>query len=212
MKVWLIGDSIRMFYENEVREQLGNDYEVFSPKENSRFSLYVLNSVRFWLKEFPVPDIIHFNAGLWDTAILYHGDGCFVGIEDYVRNMKLIFRELKKTGAKLIFATTTPVSDEKATLQGPMPPAHRNEDIICYNNAVLTAFEEEDIAINDLFSAMYPQKEKYLSDDMIHPNTEGVKLLGTFVANSIKKYGKYKNNLSDVLYYKNMNKDEKTLQ
>jgi len=187
MKVLLIGDSIRMHYEKEVISQLGKDYDVFSPKENCKFSLYILNSLRFWLNDFPKPDIIHFNAGLWDTAILYHEDGCFVGIEDYVKNMKLVLRELKKTGAKIIFATTTPVSDEKVYLRGPMPPAHRNEDIIKYNNAVLKAYFDEDIIVNDLFSQMYPHKEMYLKDDMIHPNEDGVKVLGTAVANCIKK-------------------------
>ena len=97
MKVLLLGDSIRMFYQNEVITQLGENYNVFSPKENCRFSLYVLNSLRFWLNAFPTPDIIHFNAGLWDTAILYREDGCFVDVENYVKNMKSVLRELKKT-------------------------------------------------------------------------------------------------------------------
>jgi len=176
-----------MFYQKEVISQLGDDYEVYAPKENCRFSLYVLNSLRFWLSEFPAPDVIHFNAGLWDTAVLYPEDGCFVSAEDYIKNLTLIVRELKKTGAKLIFATSTPVSNEKAVLPGPMPPAHRNQDIIHYNTAAVEVLKKEDIVINDLFSLMYPQKEKYLSDDMIHPNAEGVKLLGSAVAQAIKR-------------------------
>ena len=186
MKVFLIGDSIRMHYQNEVISQLGSDYEVFAPEENCKFSLYVLNSLRFWLNSNENPDIIHFNAGLWDTAILYPEDGCFVDVKTYVKYMKLILKELKKTGAKIIFATTTPVSDEKASLCGPMPPAHKNEDIIKYNQAVVEAFKNEDIVINDLFSLFLPNKEKYLSEDMIHPNYDGVKLLGTAVAECIK--------------------------
>lgn len=72
-------------------------------------------------------------------------------------------------GAKIIFATT-PVSDGKKNLAGPMPPAHRNEDIICRNKAVLDASDGEDIYINDLFSLIYDNRKKYLRDDMIHPN------------------------------------------
>ena len=186
MKVWLIGDSVRMFYQNEVISQLDDQYQVFAPNENCRFSSYVLNSLRFWLNEFPSPDIVHFNAGLWDTAILYHEDGCFIPIEEYVRNMKIILRELKNTGAQIIFATTTPVSDHKTALPGPMPPAHKNQDIIAYNRAVLEAYKNEDIVVDDLFSILYPEKEKYLSDDLIHPNADGVKLLGTAVARCIR--------------------------
>jgi hypothetical protein len=149
MRVLMIGDSIRLFYQKEVALQLGDKYEIFAPTDNCRFSLYVQNSLRHWLNEFPTPDIIHFNAGLWDTAILYHEDGCFIKVEEYVKSMKIILRELKKTGAKIIFATTTPVSDEKMSLSGPVPPAHRNEDIINYNNAVLEAFKKEDIIIEN---------------------------------------------------------------
>lgn len=187
MKVLLIGDSIRMFYQSEVTAMLGEEYEVFAPEENCKFSLYVLNSLRFWLNANPNPDIIHFNAGLWDTAILYREDGCFVGLENYAKNMKLILRELKKTGAKIIFATTTPVSDKKASLCGPTPPAHKNEDIIKYNEAIIDAFKDENVVINDLFSLIYEKREEYLSEDMIHPNEKGVKVLGIAVADSIKK-------------------------
>ena len=193
MKVLLIGDSIRMFYQDEVKSQLGEEYKVYAPRENCRFSSYVLNSLRFWLTEFPSPDIIHFNAGLWDSAILYSEDGCFVGISEYVKNMKSILRELKKTGAKIIFATTTPVSDKKANLPGPTPPAHKNEDIASYNRAVIELFNGEDVVVNDLYSLIYPEKERYLSEDMIHPNEEGVKILGEAVAFAIRKCEAFKN-------------------
>ena len=212
MNVLLIGDSIRMFYQNEVMTQLGEGYDVYAPKENCRFSSYVLNSLRFWLNELPTPDIIHFNAGLWDTAILYPEDGCFNDVNNYVKNMKLILRELKKTGAKIIFATTTPVSDEKATLCGPLPPAHKNEDIIKYNEAVLKAFVEEDVIINDLFSHIYPRKEKYLSEDMIHPNEDGVRFIGGEVANAIRKCGASENKNSTQKSFERTAENQKTMQ
>ena len=186
MNVLLIGDSIRMFYQEAVRENLGDAYTVHAPKVNCRFSSFVLNSLRFWLAETPAPDLIHFNAGLWDTAILYQEDGCFTDLESYVANLKRIIRVLKSTGAALIFATSTPVSDEKEFLPGPMPPAHKNADIVAYNAAAVELMKQENIPVNDLFAQMYPDKEKYLSEDMIHPNEEGVKFLGNAVAQAIR--------------------------
>ena len=103
MNVLLLGDSIRLFYQEEVAKQLGDDYNVYGPNENCRFSLFMLNSLRFWMNDFPTPDIIHFNAGLWDVAILYPEDGCFVDMDNYLKNIKAIIRELKKTGAKPVF-------------------------------------------------------------------------------------------------------------
>ena len=183
--ILLLGDSIRMFYENDVRNRLGEVHTVFSPQENCRFSSYMLNSLRFWLAEFPTPDIIHFNVGLWDTAILYHEDGCFTPLGEYKRNLEKIVRVLKSTGAELVFATTTPVSDEKEKQTGPLPPAHKNEDIRRYNANALEVLANEEVYINDLFSLVFPKKEKYLSDDMIHPNEDGVALLGKAVTNAI---------------------------
>ena len=211
MNVLLIGDSIRMFYEEEVKLNLGDNYKVYSPKENCRFSAYVLNSLRFWLSQFPTPDVIHFNCGLWDTAILYKEDGCFTTIDEYIANMKKILRVLKSTGASIIFATTTPVSDEKLNMVGPMPPAHRNSDITQFNAAVLEAFKDEDIHINDLFSLMFNDKEKYLCDDMIHPNDAGIKLLGNAVAQAIKKCPASENKHFKTTIKKNV-VSEKTLQ
>ena len=187
MNVLLLGDSIRMFYQKKVTETLGPSFTVSAPEENCRFSAYAFNSLRLWLPQFPVPDIIHWNFGLWDTAILYSQDGCFTPIEEYIRNMKRILRELKKTGARIILATTTPVTDEKEFLDGPMPPAHRNQDIVTYNQALLSAFADEDIVVNDLFSAIYPDREKFISEDMIHPNEAGVEVLGSLVSDAILK-------------------------
>ena len=199
-----------MFYQDEVKKQLGEKYEVFSPKENCRFSSYVLNSLRFWLNEFPVPDIIHFNVGLWDTAILYSEDGCFTKLDEYLENMERILRELKKTGAKIIFATSTPVSDKKAFLRGPMPPAHCNDDIKRYNQAVVEMFKNENIVINDMFEEMSDVKDDYLSEDMIHPNENGVVFLGNLVAKKIIECGFYNN--TSLKKAENIQLEEKIIQ
>lgn len=87
----LLGDSIRMHYEKDVQIILGDKYKVYSLEENCRFSAYTLNSLGFCLSEFPTPDVIHLNCGLWDTAILYPKDGRFTGIDEYVSNIKKYF-------------------------------------------------------------------------------------------------------------------------
>ena len=184
--VLLLGDSIRQHYKAAVAEKLGSEYSVYGPEENCRFAAYTLNSLRNWLPSYPNPDIIHWNCGLWDTAIIYQEDGCFTPISEYVRNMLRILRELKKTGAVIIFATTTPCRDEKALFPGPEPTANRNEDIEAYNRAVLDAFRDEKLIINDLYSAIYEQRDKLILDDMIHPNEAGVATLADQVVSVIR--------------------------
>ena len=47
---------------------------------------------------------------------------------------------------------------------------------------------------------------------MIHPNEEGVVLLGTAVANCIRKFGVYENKKCVTKNMKKANKEEKTIQ
>ena len=70
-KVMLIGDSIRMMTEERVREMLGNEYDVWSPEGKCRYTAITLNELRNYFTHCPDPEIIHWNNGLWDTAIVY---------------------------------------------------------------------------------------------------------------------------------------------
>ena len=70
-EILLLGDSIRMACQRAIREKLGDEYNVSFPNENCRFAAYTRNSLRLWLPEFPKPDIIHWNNGLWDVARVY---------------------------------------------------------------------------------------------------------------------------------------------
>ena len=69
-KIVLIGDSIRMGYDKYVRAALDGKAEVLFPEENSRFAEYVLRAVIDWKREGKWGDdvdVVHWNAGLWDT-------------------------------------------------------------------------------------------------------------------------------------------------
>jgi acyl-CoA thioesterase-1 len=140
-----------------------------------------------WLPSMPKPDIIHWNNGLWDTAILYREDGCFTALGEYADALEKILRELKKTGARIIFALTTPVSPEKEFLTTSMPPAHKNEDIRRYNAAARIIMEQNGIEINDLYRVVEPHISEYISSDMIHPTPAGVDALAAAVSNKIKE-------------------------
>lgn len=194
--VWLLGDSIRMQYEKYLQENLV-DYKIESPEENCRFSSYMLNSLRFWLPSFEKPDIIHFNAGLWDMACLYVDDGPFVKKDEYVRNILSIVRELKRYKVPVIFATSTPVSAEDisavATPSVDAPDAETvfkqdNNRIKEYNDAVVFELKKQGIIINDLYSLVINDRKKYICSDGIHMNDEGIKLIGNAVVENIKKY------------------------
>ena len=184
--VLLLGDSIRIHYQARVIEELGAEFSVSAPEENCRFSGYTLNCLRWWLQDLPRPDIIHWNNGLWDTNHIYPEDGCFTPIEEYLINLKKILRVLKKTGAKIIFATTTPVSVKRSTPRINDSTFHINGEIAEYNKRALELMKSENIPVNDLFTIINADIEKYICDDLIHPSEDGIMVLGKAVANAIK--------------------------
>ena len=193
--VWLLGDSIRMQYEKYVQENLKN-IRIESPAEDCKFSSFMLNSLRFWLPRLEKPDVIHFNAGLWDTACLYVDDGPFTKKDDYVKNILSITRELKRYNVPVIFATTTPVNAEDisavATPSVDAPDAKTvfkqdNNRIKEYNDAVVSELKKQGVIINDLFSLVINNRKEYISSDGIHMNDNGIKLLGDAVIENIKK-------------------------
>lgn len=179
-RIMLLGDSIRVSYQDEVKTLLAEDgCETGYPPENGRFAKFTLNSLRHWLPQFPSPDVIHWNNGLWDILRVYPEDGCFTGEDEYVRDMGRILRELKKTGAKVIFATTTAV--------GPGHPSRDNADIERYTAAFLEAFGGELDGIDDLYAITRPSIEVFIkSDDKTHLTEEGIKACSAAVAASIR--------------------------
>jgi len=179
-RIMLKGDSIRLSYQDAVKALLAEDgCEIWSPPENGRFVKYTLNSLRHWLPQFPEPDVIHWNNGLWDILRVYPEDGCFTDIDEYVRDMGRILRELKKTGAKVIFATTTAV--------GPGHPSRDNADIERYTARFLEAFGGELDAVDDLYALTRPNNEVFIkSDDKTHLTEEGVRTCAAAVAASIR--------------------------
>ena len=186
-EVLLLGDSIRMAYQKRVTELLGGEFHVSAPGENCRFAAYTLNSLSKWLPKMPKPDIIHWNNWLWETAILYPEDGCFTHLGEYADALEKILRELQKTGAKIVFASSTPVSPEKEFLTTAAPPAHKNEDIRRYNAAARIIMENNGIEINDLYQLVEPHISEYISADMIHPTPSGIEALAAAVSHKIKE-------------------------
>jgi len=185
-RVMLIGDSIRMYTEEKVREKLGESYDVWSPANNCMYTANTFNSLRFYLRECPAPDIIHWNNGLWDTAV-YYDDGNMTPLPVYLDYLKRILRQLKKTGAKIIFATTTPTHPKKE-LPKDNQSRHFNSDIDRYNEAAVSLMCAEGVIINDLNRALRNDIEVYIrSDDLIHPNDAGIEKISTLIADKIKE-------------------------
>ena len=88
---------------------------------------------------------------------------------------------LLKITPNVIFATTTPVRNNY--------PYQTSEDIARLNAAVVPLLKAKNIAINDLYSLVYPVKEEVIrDDDLIHLNERGIEMCSEQVVEAIKKY------------------------
>jgi lysophospholipase L1-like esterase len=177
-KVMLIGDSIRLYCQAEITRQLENDFTVWGPEENCRFAKYTAKQLPVWFGVVGTPDVIHWNNGLWDTTHLYAEDGPFTPLEEYLRYLAIVLRELRKRCPKVIFATTTPVVEPHAT--------QKNSVISAYNQAATEFMQAQGVPVNDLYAFVYPQRTTWLCEDGCHPAEAGKAAIGAEVARVIR--------------------------
>ena len=180
MKVTLIGDSIRAIgYGRLVPELLGDAYEVFQPNENCRFSKHTLRGLYDWREDMSGSRIVHWNNGLWDTCNLF-GDGSFSSEDEYRANMLRIADILLSKYDKVIFATTTPVTESNIN--------NKNTVIERYNKMIVPLLEEKGVVINDLYSIVAKDIDRYIrKDDNVHLTDEASEMCAKQTVDIIKK-------------------------
>ena len=178
-KIILLGDSIRLSYQDRVRELLGPDFAVWGPDDNCRFASYTLRMLYDYREQLKGADVIHFNCGLWDMCDLF-GDGPFTPIEVYAEQMARIAKILKTYAPVVIFAATTPPS--------PKMWGHDMDRVRAYNAAAMAALEPLGILFDDLFTPVAEDIDRMISEDYLHASPYGVEVLANRVADCVKKH------------------------
>ena len=178
-RVLLIGDSISIGYTPDVRELLKGKANVHRIPTNARMTKFGLDMIDDWLGEKPW-DVIHFNWGLHDLRIEPDGKHQ-VPLEEYTRNLEALVKRLKKTKAALIWASTTPVPNER------VKPPRRPDDVPRYNAAAGRIMERYGVGVNDLYAAALPHLAAMQIPDNVHFKPEGSRFLAERVAAAIVK-------------------------
>ncbi|WAC18554.1 FAD-dependent oxidoreductase [Luteolibacter sp. SL250] len=177
-RVLIIGDSISIGYTPGVRELLKGKANVLRIPGNGSSTSHGLANLGKWLGDAKW-DVIHFNFGLHDAKLppegIRHSEP-----EQYEKNLRELVKQLQATGAKLIFATTTPVPDG-----GNLAPDRRFAEVKAYNEAALRVMKENNVTINDLNTAMQPHAAEYLRPKDVHYTKEGSAFLADRVAAAI---------------------------
>ena len=180
-KVVLLGDSIRRIgYGTVVPELLGGEYNVWQPEENCMYIKATFRGLYEWMENIRGADIIHWNNGLWDVYDLY-GDGTLSTEKEYVENVVRTAKILLRITPNVIFATTTPIRKGHPDID--------IKNIIAFNKAATSELKKTGVSINDLYSFVAPNIEKYIrEDDKIHLTEEGIKAVGKEVSDYIRGF------------------------
>jgi lysophospholipase L1-like esterase len=193
-QVLIIGDSISMGYTPVLQGMLYGKVDITRPPNsgggwiNCEGTKRGVEMIDEWLAlgDF---DVIHFNFGLHDLKHVQPDSGRNSNdpshpqqsnLKQYDANLRLIVAKLKATGAKLIFATTTPYPDN------PGGPLRRANQPLKYNKVALKIMKENGIDVNDLHGFTLPRMDELLLPNNVHFRPEANLELAKKVAKSIK--------------------------
>jgi lysophospholipase L1-like esterase len=187
-KVVLVGDSIRLGYAPTVEKLLAGKAVVVSPKANGGDSANVLKHLDEWVIR-EQPAVVHFNCGIHDTKKFKDGGRFQVPPEQYEANLrKIVERIRKETKATVLFATTTPILDDRAAKARTKADYELLQaSVEQYNRIARKVMADLKVPVNDLH-ALLPDTDtraKLMSSDGVHFTTEGREVLGKAVASFV---------------------------
>lgn len=180
-RVLLIGDSISMGYTLPVRKLFDGVANVHRVPENGGPTTTGIAKIDSWLTVNGSSkwDVIHFNWGLHDIKVTKEGNQ--VNPDQYEKNLRMLVKKMKATGAKLIWASTTPVP------VGKLNPPRKNEDVIQYNAIAFKIMKDEGIPVNDLYTVVLPKQAEWQRLVNVHFTDKGSNGLAEVVYQAIKK-------------------------
>ncbi|HET7896738.1 MAG TPA: SGNH/GDSL hydrolase family protein [Flavisolibacter sp.] len=189
-KVLIIGDSISIGYFPFVKEALKDKADLLHNPGNAQATQKGLKDLDKWLGT-EKWDVIQFNWGLWDLAyrspeskIQGNRDkvnGKITSTPDvYRQNLEALVTRLEKTGAKLIFVTTTFVpGEDEGRFAG---------DEVKYNAVALDVMKKHGIKVNDLYTTSVGVHAKHgLGANNVHYSAEGYQELSKQIIKGLEE-------------------------
>jgi lysophospholipase L1-like esterase len=176
-RVLLIGDSISIGYTLPARALLAGKANVHRILTNGGPTPNGLEHLTEWLGSGKW-DVIHFNWGLHDLKIMADGKHQ-VPIELYEKNLTELVKQLQATGARLIWASTTPVPE------GKLDPMRHPADVPVYNAAAKKIMAANHIPTDDLYSFVVPRASEIQLPENVHYMPKGYEALAAQVADAL---------------------------
>lgn len=167
-RVLLIGDSVSRGYTQAVRKALVGKANVHRAPANCGPTATGLKQIDVWLGDGKW-DVIHFNFGIHDRN---------TPVADYTARLEKLVKRMQQTGARLVWATTTPIPDNPGAGQTAASVVDRNA-------AAAAVMKEHAVAVDDLHGFITPHLKEVQPPNDVHFTGAGYDLLGQQVADSI---------------------------
>jgi acyl-CoA thioesterase-1 len=187
-RVLLVGDSISSAYLQPVAKALAGKAVVAKSSDNGESTAVGVIKIDGWLGDTKW-DVIHFNWGVWDMyGWQYAADDRSPAA--YAQRLETLVVRMKKTGAKLIWATTTPVPPKP---EATMLKRWKKEVVISpdlerqYQDAALQVMKKHEVQVDDLYSLLKPRQSELQAEDNVHFSQAASHLMGKQVADCILK-------------------------
>ena len=191
-KICLIGDSIRMGYQNILKNMIKDKYDViFDEVDNGRFVQYELWQLNQLLGKYGPFKIVVFNSGYWDMNRESPMEEGLNPLPIYLEGLKRIVDLIRSTGGIPIFVTTPPIYDAGKSKDNTGTNAaltYKNEWVIEYNDAAKSLMEKEEVEIVDIYPVLLKGDKYYKCPDMLHLTYEGYKIMSDMIKESIEKH------------------------
>lgn len=179
-RVLLIGDSVSMGYTLPTRELLKGRVNLHRIPANGGGTSLGLSKMDSWLGDGKW-DVIHFNFGIHDAKLPPEGIR-YSPPDIYESNLREIVKRLRATGARLIWASSTPIPNG-----GNLAPNRKFGDIQKYNEIAARVMAENQVPIDDLYTSVQDRVKELQKPNDVHFTDEGSQFLATQVAKSIEK-------------------------
>ncbi len=166
-RVLLIGDSVSRGYTLPVRAALAGTANVHRAPENCGPTANGLKKLDVWLGDAKW-DVVHFNFGIHDRA---------TPEPDYEARLEQITQRLLRTGAKLVWASSTPL---------PAQSTYGSDGaMVARNEIAARVMRRHGIPIDDLYTMIHPRLGEFQKNNDVHFSDAGYEVLGREVARSI---------------------------
>ena len=159
-RVLVVGDSISMNYHEAAKKELEGVANYYRVEGNAGPSDRGVSCMELWLGNYREKglhwDLIQFNHGLHDLKQGYDEETKKYGkhqisLKEYQENLEKEIAILKKTGATLMWCSTTPVPNSSVGRWDNVTMGRRKDEDLVFNQAAMEVIKRHpEILINDL--------------------------------------------------------------